>query len=125
MTSDFVKYSAILKSILIVFTYILTFSSLAYLSILIVIILLLLNYGIVRYVVFVVPLSLIFFIFIYKNVPEFKERLDGVIKSKERVIERLKSLVDLAVEVFGEIRPKKVNKSLEYETLNKHYNKNK
>ena len=111
--------------ILIVFTYILTFSSLAYLSILIVIILLLLNYGIVRYVVFVVPLSLIFFIFIYKNVPEFKERLDGVIKSKESVIERLKSLVDLAVEVFGEIRPKKVNKSLEYETLNKHYNKNK
>jgi hypothetical protein len=65
------------KSILIVITYILTFSSLAYLSILIVIILLLLNYGIVRYIVFVIPMSIILFLFIYNNVPEFKDRFDG------------------------------------------------
>lgn len=66
------------KSILIGVTYLLTFSSLAYLSILVVIILLLLNYGIVRYIMFVIPLSGILFYFIYNNVPEFKVRVDGI-----------------------------------------------
>ena len=66
------------SSILIVITYFLTFSSLAYLSILIVIILLLLNYGIVRYISFVLPLSGILFYFIYNNIPEFKIRADGI-----------------------------------------------
>jgi hypothetical protein len=65
------------KSVIILVTYLLTFSSLAYLSILIVILLILYNYGFVRYILFSIPFFLILFSFIYNNVPEFKERYDG------------------------------------------------
>ena len=49
------------KSILIIIIYLLTFSSVAYLGILFVVILLLINYGIVRYLVFAVPAVFIIF----------------------------------------------------------------
>ena len=66
------------KSILIVITYLLTFSSVAYLGVFFVVILLLINYGIVRYLVFAVPAVFIIFYYLYSNVDEFKLRVDGV-----------------------------------------------
>jgi hypothetical protein len=66
------------KSILIALTYLLTFSSVAYLGILFVVILLLINYGIVRYLIFAVPAIFIIFYYLYNNVDEFKSRIDGV-----------------------------------------------
>jgi hypothetical protein len=41
-------------------------------------------------------------------------RLGDVIKVKTNIIKRLKNLVDLAVETFGTIKPKAVNKSLSF-----------
>ncbi len=67
------------KSILIIIIYLLTFSSVAYLGILFVVILLLINYGIIRYLVFAVPAVFIIFYYLYNNVDEFKSRMDGVI----------------------------------------------
>ena len=67
------------KSIVIVAVYILSFSSLAQTGILVSILLLFLSYGIVKYLILVVPLILIAFNFIYDNVPEFKQRYDSVI----------------------------------------------
>jgi hypothetical protein len=65
------------KAIIISIAYLLTFSSLAYLSILIVLLLLLYNYGLVRYILLSIPILLVIFSFIYNNVSEFKERYDG------------------------------------------------
>jgi hypothetical protein len=46
-----------------------------------------------------------------------QQRLMNVRKSKEGVIEKLKNLVDLAVETFGVYKPKAVNKSLTFSDL--------
>ena len=66
------------KSILIIITYLLTFSSVAYLGVFFVVILLLINYGIIRYLIFAVPAVFIIFYYLYSNVDEFKLRIDGV-----------------------------------------------
>jgi hypothetical protein len=65
------------KSIVIVAVYILSFSSLGQTGILVSILLLFLSYGILKYILVVVPLILIAFNFIYDNVPEFKQRYDS------------------------------------------------
>lgn len=65
-------------SILILVTYLLTFSSVAYLGIFFTIILLLINFGFVRYVVFIIPILLTLFFVLYNNVDEFKVRMDGI-----------------------------------------------
>ena len=67
------------KSIVIIIVYILSFSSLAQTGILVAILLLFLSYGILRYILVVVPLLLITFNFIYANVPEFRQRYDSSI----------------------------------------------
>lgn len=66
------------KSILVILTYLLTFSSVAYLGILFVVILILINFGIVRYLIFAIPAVFIIFYYLYNNVDEFKARIDGV-----------------------------------------------
>ena len=67
------------KSIVIVSVYILSFSSLGQAGILIAILLFFLNYGIIKYLIVVVPLILIMFNFIYDNVPEFRQRYDSTV----------------------------------------------
>ena len=65
-------------SILIIITYLLTFSSVAYLGILFTIILLLINFGFVRYIAFIIPIVFTLFFVLYNNVDEFKVRMDGI-----------------------------------------------
>jgi hypothetical protein len=68
------------KSIVIVSVYILSFSSLGQAGILIAIVLLFFSYGIIKYLIVVVPIILIAFNFIYDNVPEFRQRYDSAIE---------------------------------------------
>lgn len=67
-----------LQGLIIITTYLLSTSSVAYLGIFITLILLLINFGIVRYLVVVVPFILILFYFTYNNVSEFRTRMDGL-----------------------------------------------
>ena len=62
---------------MIVSVYILSFSSLGQTGILVAIILLFLSYGILKYILVVVPIILIAFNFIYDNVAEFRQRYDS------------------------------------------------
>lgn len=66
------------SSILIILTYLLTFSSVAYIGIFFVLVLLLINYGFVRYLAFILPLIIFLFYVLYNNVPEFHTRMDGL-----------------------------------------------
>lgn len=67
-----------LQCFVIIFTYLFSTSSVAYMGVFFVLILLLLNYGIVRYIAFVIPASIILFYILYSNVKEFKIRVDGI-----------------------------------------------
>ncbi|MFO0320888.1 MAG: hypothetical protein ACK504_00490 [Bacteroidota bacterium] len=65
-------------SIIIIICYFISASTLAYIGIFVCLFLLLINFGFVRYIAFVVPLSLILFFYIYSNVNDFKLRMDGL-----------------------------------------------
>lgn len=67
-----------LQCLVIAFTYLFSTSSVAYLGVFFILILLLINFGVVRYIAFVIPISLIIFYVLYNNVTEFKTRIDGV-----------------------------------------------
>lgn len=67
-----------LQCLAIAFTYLFSTSSVAYLGVFFIVILLLINFGVVRYIAFAVPLTLIIFYALYNNVKEFKTRIDGV-----------------------------------------------
>lgn len=64
-------------SIIVLIAYLLTFSSVGILGIFLTILLLLLNFGLVRYAFFFVPLFYFTFYFTYNNVEEFRDRFDG------------------------------------------------
>lgn len=66
------------KSAVVIAIYILSFSGLGQVGIFLALIMLLINYGLVRYLIVVAPLSIILFNVLYNNVPEFRERLDGL-----------------------------------------------
>lgn len=68
------------QAIIIVVAYLLTFSSLGILGIFLAVLLLLLNYGFVRYAIIFVPLTYFGFGFVYNNVDEFRERYDGTLE---------------------------------------------
>jgi len=67
-----------LQAYAIGFTYIFSTSSVAYLGVLFILILLLINFGVVRYIAIILPLSFILFFFAYHNVKEFRTRMDGI-----------------------------------------------
>ena len=69
------------ESIVIFIAYLLTFSSLGYIGIFIMLILLLINYGVLRYFLIIVPVFYLAFTLLYANVSEFKHRIDGVYKA--------------------------------------------
>lgn len=64
------------KSAVAIVTYLLTFSSLGYFVIFIFLILYFINYGILRYLLFMTPVIIGIFYILYKNVPEFSSRID-------------------------------------------------
>lgn len=62
----------------IILAYILTFSTVAYVGIFITIILLTLNYGLVRYIIIIFPITIFLYLYLYNNVPEFRDRISGL-----------------------------------------------
>ncbi len=80
-------YELILKSerfitrnqcIAILVAYVLSYSSVAYMCIFTSIILITLNFGLLRYVFFAIPVSIILFNLAYSSAPEFRDRVDGM-----------------------------------------------
>ena len=67
------------QSIVIVAAYLLTFSSLGIISIFVAALLLLLNYGFVRYAILVGPLLFFGYTYAYNNIDEFRDRVDGTV----------------------------------------------
>lgn len=68
------------SSVIIIVAYILTFSSLGILGIFLTVLLLLLNYGFVRYAIVFVPLAFLIFKYSYENVSEFQDRYDSTLE---------------------------------------------
>ncbi|MGZ3884482.1 MAG: hypothetical protein ACXVP0_06500 [Bacteroidia bacterium] len=66
------------RAAVIVIAYLLSFSSVAYLGVFLSIILLAVNFGLVRYIFIAVPLSIFLFNIAYTNAKEFKVRIDGL-----------------------------------------------
>jgi hypothetical protein len=66
------------ESIIIIITFLLTFSSLAYTGLFIILILFLLNYGLIRYFIIAVPIGIFLAYIVYTNVNEFRDRIDGL-----------------------------------------------
>lgn len=84
------------ECLVILSAFLLSFSSLAYTAIFVIFILLLINFGIIRYLLLAVPVMIFLFYIIYNNVEEFKDRIDGIkkvfideylLQEKERDIE--------------------------------------
>ncbi len=69
-------YNRNYKSLIIIGCYFLSFSSLGYFGFLLAVILLLVNFGLVRYLLIIVPITLLLFNIAYYNVEEFQKRVD-------------------------------------------------
>ncbi len=67
------------QNIIIILVYLLSFSGLAQLGIFLTLFFLVLNFGFIRYIAFVIPLAIIIFNYMYTNLVDFRERLDGTI----------------------------------------------
>lgn len=67
------------QSALVLVVYLLTFSSLGYMGLLLIIFMLMYNFGVARYIFFFVPLLIITFIYLYNTVPDFSYRWDSTI----------------------------------------------
>lgn len=66
------------KGVFIMIAYVLSFSSIAYLGVFLSIILLAVNFGLVRYLVIAIPVSVLLFNIAYNNAEEFRVRMDGL-----------------------------------------------
>lgn len=73
-------YLSKFQSAVIIAVYIMSFSGLGQMGIFLTFIFLAISYGLVRYIVILIPLSIILFNFLYNNVKDFRERYDGLIE---------------------------------------------
>lgn len=67
------------KSIIIIAAYLLSFSGVGLTGVFLTLLFLVLNFGLLRYLFLLVPLTVILFNFLYVNVSEFKDRYDGIV----------------------------------------------
>ncbi len=67
------------QSLVIIAVYIMSFSGLGQMGIFLTFIFLAVSYGLVRYIIVLVPVSIFLFNFLYNNVRDFRERYDGLI----------------------------------------------
>jgi len=67
------------QCIVIISIYLLSFSGLGQLGIFLTIFFLAINFGLIRYIIVLIPLSILLFNFLYKNVLEFRERFEGLV----------------------------------------------
>ncbi len=65
------------ENLVIIAAYVLTFSSLGIISVFITGLLLLINYGFIRYAAVFGPLIIVGYFYAYNNIPEFQSRIDG------------------------------------------------
>lgn len=72
-------YISKFKSLVISVIYILSFSGLGQIGIFLTVVLFAVNFGLVRYIFVIVPLTVVMFNFLYNNVSEFRERYDGIV----------------------------------------------
>lgn len=72
-------YISKFRSIVIIVVYVLSFSGLGQSGIFLTLLLLAVNFGLVRYVAIAIPAGIILFNVMYNNVKEFKGRLDGLV----------------------------------------------
>ncbi len=72
-------YMTKMQSYIIIGAYLLTFSSLGIISIFVAALLLLMNYGFVRYAIFVGPILYLGYIYAYSELDEFRDRVDGTV----------------------------------------------
>jgi hypothetical protein len=72
-------YLSKFKSIVIVIVYLLSFSGLGQIGIFLTVILFALNFGLIRYIFIIIPISLLMFNYLYNNVKDFRERYDGIV----------------------------------------------
>ncbi len=79
LAKEFNGYSK-LQAAIIIFTYIFSFSSVAYAGVFVTGILLLINFSLTRYIAIAIPVGLIVFQLIYSNVYEFRVRVDGLVE---------------------------------------------
>lgn len=68
-----------IQSVIIAIVYILSFSGLGQTGVFLALILLAVNFGLVRYIIIAVPAGIILFNFLYNNVNEFKDRYDSTV----------------------------------------------
>jgi hypothetical protein len=73
-------YLSKFQSLVIICVYVLSFSGLGQAGIFLTLILLAINFGLVRYVFVFIPLALWLFNFMYDNVAEFRERYDSLVQ---------------------------------------------
>lgn len=67
------------QAIVIVAAYLLSFSALGQIGIFLTLLLLAVNFGLVRYILLVIPLGLLLFNYLHENVPDFRQRYDSMI----------------------------------------------
>ncbi len=67
------------QSITIIVVYLLSFSGLGQVGVFLTFIFLAINFGLIRYIIILIPIVIISFNFLYNNVSEFKERLDSTV----------------------------------------------
>jgi hypothetical protein len=67
------------QSLLIIAVYLLSFSGLAQVGIIITLIFLAVNFGLFRYIFIFIPIGILIFSFMYNNITEFRERYDSLI----------------------------------------------
>ncbi|HEY8403363.1 MAG TPA: hypothetical protein VIK71_02005 [Flavobacteriales bacterium] len=72
-------YISKLMSALIIITYILTSSGVAYIGVMLSIVFLMINYGVIRYSLFFIPIIILSANWAYENVPDFRIRWDSTI----------------------------------------------
>ncbi len=74
------KYLSLLRCAVIIVVYLLSFSGIAYGGVMITVLLLLINFGLIRYILIFIPIFLLVFTFLYNNVEDFRERYEGTIE---------------------------------------------
>lgn len=68
-----------LQSIVVIIVYLLSFSGLGQAGVFVTLLLLAISFGLIRYVILVVPLGIVLFTVLYENVTDFRDRLDGLV----------------------------------------------
>lgn len=74
------EYVSIKRAVLILTCYVLSFSSLAFTGLFVILLLISLNYGAIRYLIAAIPVIIFLYSTIYNNSPEFRDRLTGLKK---------------------------------------------